>query len=108
MGMVSDLLCHKSHYLLLGEIIASLVSCQKTAILYGSKIISEEMKNKGLENSYLDNVSCYYLNFGFEFSVITHGIVDFRNPKFGNKRLISWQEHKLWETKVCCNNGEIA
>lgn len=59
--MVSDFLCHKSHYLLLGEIIALLVSCLKTAILYGSKIISEEMENKGLENSYLDNISCYSL-----------------------------------------------
>lgn len=34
--------------------------CWKTATLYGSKI-TKETKNRGLENSYLANASCYSL-----------------------------------------------
>lgn len=37
----------------------------------------------------------HYLNFGLEFPVIIYEIVDFDNAKLGNKRLITWQEHKL-------------
>lgn len=52
--------CHKSCYLLLAAIIALLMFCWKTATLYGSKI-TKETKNRGLENSYLGNASCYSL-----------------------------------------------
>lgn len=48
----------------------------------------------------------YYLKFGFEFPVIIYGIVDFLNAKLGDKRLISWQEQKLQETEVGCDNVE--
>jgi len=67
------------------------------------KLLVRKWKINGLKKVILImKAVIYYLNFGFEFSVITYGIVDFHNPRLGNKRLISWQEHKLWETKVGC------